>query len=106
MISTNQNLPLHRHDWHAVVRLTESKWQDVCVDCGAHRIVDTASVSSVPSVCEEFPNEGSGIANLDAAAAKQRVRDDWNWFSGFVSGIFWGVIAGAVAAFALAAFTH
>ena len=82
MISTNQNLPLHRHDWHA------------------------ASVSSVPSVCEELREDASGIANLDAAAEKQRVRDNWNWFSGFVSGIFWGVIAGAVAAFALAAFTH
>ena len=67
MISTNQNLPLHRHDWHALTRITESKWQDVCVDCGAHRNVDTASVSSVPFVCEELRVEITQVAAVAVA---------------------------------------
>lgn len=59
MISTNPNLPLHIHNWHPLVQISDTKWQDVCVDCGEHRIIDSKTH-------EEFQDEASGIHSLDA----------------------------------------
>ena len=52
-----RHLPLHSHKWHAITRLTDTKWQDVCVDCGEHRVVDLKGETS------------GGSENSDRAAA-------------------------------------